>query len=330
MQPPPIDFVLLWVDGNDPEWQKLFFRYQEDAGDKRPLRFRDMGTLRYWFRGVEKFAPWVNKIYFVTCGQIPEWLNTAHPKLECVSHNQFIPEQYLPTFSSHTIELNLHRLPGLSEQFVYFNDDMFLVGKTQPEDFFVHGLPCDEAVMKYHMPVRYPLFIVPIANASLLNRHFRIREVMLRHFGKFFSPKYRASDVLKNIKHFTGLYIPGFRSAHLHSSLLKSVFEEIWAVEPELLDAVCRHRFRDPSDINQWAVQDWQRCTGRFYPRRYPGSVFHIRSTEDANDAVKAITDSRDKVICLNDEVLENFEQVKSEFQRAFERLLPQKSSFER
>lgn len=137
MRKDTIDFVLIWVDGNDPKWQTIFMKYKENDGDKRPLRFRDMGTLRYWFRGVEKFAPWVNKVYFVTCGQRPNWLNTANPKLVCVRHDEFIPEKYLPTFSSHTIEFNLHRIPGLSEQFVYFNDDMFLIRETYRKDFFV-------------------------------------------------------------------------------------------------------------------------------------------------------------------------------------------------
>ena len=330
MQNGSIDFVLLWVDGNDPEWQKLFFKYQAETGDKRPLRFRDMGILRYWFRGVEAYAPWVNKVYFVTCGQIPDWLNTANPKLVCVNHDQFIPEQYLPTFSSHTIELNLHRIPGLSEQFVYFNDDMFLVGETRQTQFFIRGLPCDEAIMEYHMPERYPLFMSPIANAALLNFHFQKREVLRRYFGKFFSPRYRATDLLKNIKHSTGRYIPGFRSPHLYSNFLKSTFEEVWAAEPELLDGVCRHRFRDLTDVNQWVLQDWQRCTGRFYPRRYPGTPFFIRSVEDVRDAFKFVTDSKAKIICLNDEVLEDFEQVKTELQRAFHGLLSQKSSYER
>ncbi len=330
MRKDTIDFVLIWVDGNDPKWQTIFMKYKENDGDKRPLRFRDMGTLRYWFRGVEKFAPWVNKVYFVTCGQRPNWLNTANPKLVCVRHDEFIPEKYLPTFSSHTIEFNLHRIPGLSEQFVYFNDDMFLIRETYRKDFFVRGLPCDKAVMSYNMPVQQPLFLMPIANAALLNRHFHKKTIMLRYFDRFFSPKYGMADIFKNIKHFTGTYIPGFHSAHLPNSFSKSTFDEVWAVEPELLDSVCSHRFRAQSDINQWALQGWQYCTGRFYPRRYPGQCFYIRTKEDAGLAAKAITDSRYKMICLNDEVTENFERVKLEFHNAFEKLLPEKSHFER
>lgn len=324
----PIDFVLLWVDGDDPEWQKLFLKYKGADGDSRPLRFRDMGLLRYWFRGVEKFAPWVNKIYFVTCGQRPEWLNTAHPKLVCVTHDEYIPKEYLPTFSSHTIELNLHRISKLSQQFVYFNDDMFFTRETQSKDFFVKGLPCDQAIMEYTIPSEYPFFLVPVANASLLNRNFSKKEVMLRHFGKFFSHKYRL-EVLKNIKHFTGKNIPGFHSTHLPNSFLRSTFDEVWAAEQELLDEVCRHRFRAYSDVNQWAIQGWQRCTGRISPQRYKGKCFYIWSVAELENAVKAITDQKYKMLCLNDNLAENFEQAKAKLQSAFEQILPQKSAFE-
>lgn len=98
-------------------------------------RFRDYDTFKYWFRAIEKNATWVNRIYLVTCGHLPKWLNVQHPKLTVVKHSDFIPEAYLPTFSSDTIALNLHRIKGLSENFVYFNDDMFLINPTKSTDF---------------------------------------------------------------------------------------------------------------------------------------------------------------------------------------------------
>ena len=99
----PIDFVLLWVDDSDPEWRKLRKQYSPDSDflvDDSEARYRDWETLKYWFRGVEKFAPWVNKIYFVTCGHVPSWLNLDAEKLVHVKHEDYIPKEYLPTFSS--------------------------------------------------------------------------------------------------------------------------------------------------------------------------------------------------------------------------------------
>ena len=120
-----IDFVIPWVDGSDPEWLAEKRIYKPDMPDDA-VRYRDWDILRYWFRGVEKYAPWVNKIHFITWGHLPEWMNPECKKLNIVNHRDYIPEKYLPTFSSHTIELNIHRIKGLSQQFIYFNDDTIL------------------------------------------------------------------------------------------------------------------------------------------------------------------------------------------------------------
>ena len=108
----PIDFVIIWVDGSDPEWRAVKNQYVPKAigEDDQEVRYRDWDNLQYWFRGVEKYTPWVNKIHFVTWGHLPKWLNVNHPKLHIVNHKDYIPEEYLPTFNSHTIEMNLHRI----------------------------------------------------------------------------------------------------------------------------------------------------------------------------------------------------------------------------
>ncbi len=144
-----IDFVLPWVDGSDKDWLALKYKYLESANSisnnpeaNADNRYRDYGLLRYWFRAVERFAPWVNRVFFVTCGQKPDWLDESHPKLRLVNHKDYIPTDYLPTFQSNTIELNLHRIPDLSEQFVLFNDDTFLLRPVKPEFFFPKRLAC--------------------------------------------------------------------------------------------------------------------------------------------------------------------------------------------
>ena len=143
-----IDFVITWVDGSDPIWfqekQKIFKKAVGAVDtDDRSERYRDWGILKYLFRSIEKFAPWVNNVYFVTCGHLPEWLNTECSKLQIVSHKDFIPQKYLPTFNSHPIEWNFHRIKNLSEHFVYFNDDIFLLQPIEPTDFFRDGKPVD-------------------------------------------------------------------------------------------------------------------------------------------------------------------------------------------
>ena len=127
-----IDFVMTWVDNNDPEWQISYNQYKSNNNkqDVGIVRYRDWENLKYWFRGIEKFAPWVNKVHLVTCGHKPSWLNVQAEKLNFITHSDYIPKEYLPVFSSHPIEIHLHRIPGLSDRFVYFNDDIFLINKT--------------------------------------------------------------------------------------------------------------------------------------------------------------------------------------------------------
>ncbi|MDE5834264.1 MAG: Stealth CR1 domain-containing protein [Ruminococcus sp.] len=324
-----IDFVLIWVDGNDSKWQKEYRKYKNEDGDQSATRFRDMGTLQYWFRGVERFAPWVNKIYFVTCGQRPEWLNVKHPKLICVDHKDFIPEQYLPTFSSHCIELNIHRIKGLSEHFVYFNDDTFIVSPMHKEDFFKNGLPCDSAVINYAAPRNEPINLVPFVNTALINRHFTKSEVIKKNFSKFYTPIY-GKYLIKNIQFAVGKWFPGFKYFHQPSSFLKTVFEEVWQAEPEKLNETSMHKFRVLTDVNQWLMQDWQICTGRFSPRDPNIGYYGTVSTpESLRDSLQAIKSRKYKLVCPNDAGYQDFDEFRSLLIKALDELMPKKSKFE-
>lgn len=145
-----IDFVITWVDGADPAWRKEKAGYAPSAqNDDREERYRDWDLLRYWFRGVEAFAPWARKIHFITWGHLPPWLNTEHPKLHVVRHEDYIPKKFLPVFNSNVLEIYMHKIEGLSEHFVYFNDDMFLIRNVKKELFFHNGKPCDMLLFRY-------------------------------------------------------------------------------------------------------------------------------------------------------------------------------------
>ena len=105
MMTPQIDFVVTWLDSSDPEWQKSFEQYSPHAkGDKNAARFRNLNCFRYWFRAVETYAPWVRKIFLITNGTFPDWINKNHPKLVLVKHEDFMPKECLPTFNSCAID----------------------------------------------------------------------------------------------------------------------------------------------------------------------------------------------------------------------------------
>ncbi|KAK8733624.1 hypothetical protein OTU49_006396 [Cherax quadricarinatus] len=110
----------------------------EDHGKEVDVnRFEDNEELRYSLRSLEKYAPWVRRIYLVTNGQIPYWLNLDHPRLMIITHEEIFPNvSHLPSFSSPAIESHIHRIPGLSEHFLYLNDDVMLGSEVWPEDFY--------------------------------------------------------------------------------------------------------------------------------------------------------------------------------------------------
>jgi hypothetical protein len=141
----PIDVVYLWVDGNDANWRArraaALAALSEDTGAAMALhanvegRFRDNQELRYSLRSLERFFPQHGHIYIVTDGQAPDWLRPSD-RLTLVDHRELIPAAHLPTFDSGHIESWIHHIPGLSERYFYFNDDVFLGAPLDPADWF--------------------------------------------------------------------------------------------------------------------------------------------------------------------------------------------------
>ncbi len=324
-----IDFVITWVDGNDRRWQGEKAKYKgEDHYNINNVRYRDWNLLHYWFRSVERYAPWVRKIHFVTCGQRPEWLNTLHPKLNMVNHSDYMKKEYLPTFSSHPIELNLHRIKGLTEKFVYFNDDIYVNAPVMPEDFFQQGLPCDSAILSPIKIERYGISNIILNNLRIINDSFDFKRNFKQNFPKWISPKYK-TQLLRTLLLLPWRFYLGFYEQHIAYSYLKSSFEEVWQKEEIDLHNICTHKFRDERDVNQWLIRYWQIASGRFIPRNVNiGKLFSLEKS--AQEACNEIKRHKYKLICINDsEKIENFEKVKCMVQEAFKEQYPRRSSYE-
>lgn len=330
-----IDFVIIWVDGNDPEWIREKNRYTPDATSKSSINlYRDWSNLQYWFRGVEKFAPWVRKIHFVTWGHVPEWLNLSHPKLNLVRHEDYIPRRYLPTFSSHSIELNLHRIEELSEHFVFFNDDIFIIDHVEPSDFFVSGLPCDEAVMCPLISKSVNQFDHILLNdIGLINQSFSKKDSWVRDRKKWLSRQFDLKTRMRNLlflKTFGDDY-PFFRTKHLPAPLLKSVLNEAWEVAGPYLSATSERKFRDVRDMNQYIFRFWQLVTGRFSPKNFEDFGKNFSLPRDRDRLFEAVKKQKYRLVCANDtEESTDFENMAHELIACFKEILPNKSSFER
>ena len=327
-----IDFVVTWVNMDDPEWQNEFSKYSGNKDNTKngvsKARFRDYGFLKYWFRGVEKFAPWVRKIHFVTSGQKPDWLDENNPKIHLVSHKDFIPAEFLPTYNSVVIERYMYRIPGLAEHFVYFNDDFFIINNINPKRFFRNGLPCDIAVFTYN-PSWSQWYVRIKNNIRLINRHFDKKEVMKRWHDKWFHKSYGSRARWNYLLHLYNKFIT-LRVPHNAQPYLKSTFEEVWAEESEELTRTSVNRFRALDDYTPELFRIWQICKGNFEPYNTYSDTKMFPLMVKSKKAVKAIYEQAYSLICLNDNVhIRNYDIVMQNLHDAFQSILPEKSSFE-
>lgn len=326
-----LDFVVLWVDGDDPAWREAFLKARREAGrdaDAAAIRYRDWETLRYWFRGVERFAPWVRKIHFVTWGHLPAWLDTSHPKLHIVRHEEYLPAEYRPTFNSNTLELNLHRIEGLADRFVLFNDDTFLTAACTERDFFRGGLPCDMARLSLVQAssVGHTIY----NNLALINA-CHPRKALNRHLGKWLAPGYGIGAILKTLSLMPWSFFPGFYDHHLPQPYLKSQFTRAWELWGGELDRSCHNTLRELSDLSHWLIRYDALCRGEFSPRNFRDSRLMNLDDRSLEACCEAVRTGRYRLLCLNDsEEVANFEYSKNRLKSAFEELLPEKSNYER
>ena len=228
----PIDLVYTWVDGSDPSWQADKQRYQQDLDDN-PLAsrrsahascYKSRDELLYSLRSVALYAPFVNRIHIVTAGQTPAWLNTGHPGINLVSHGDiFTDHAVLPTFNANAIESQLHHIPGLSEHFLYLNDDIFFGRQAAATDYFAR----DGKPVFYHSELDIP--DTPPANTDT---------------GYEWGIK-NARDLLQE-----EFELPRVKKLlHAPHVLRKSILEAIEARYPAAIGTTAANRFRQMTDV---------------------------------------------------------------------------------
>lgn len=139
----PIDMVYCWCDGNDPAFKdrrRFYLAKENGVYDRDSIgnhRFIDNEELKYSLRSLELYAPWINHIYIVTDRQIPKWLDLNNKRVTIIDHSEIMPREIIPCFNSVVIERYIVNIPGLSEFFLYGNDDMFFGRPISPNFFFL-------------------------------------------------------------------------------------------------------------------------------------------------------------------------------------------------
>ncbi|GAU70544.1 phosphotransferase [Streptomyces sp. NBRC 110611] len=280
----PIDVVYTWVDGTDPEWLARKEKVQaehgmlaaESAGSA--ARFRSRDELRYSLRSLDMHAPWVRNIYLVTDDQTPDWLDTDHPRVRVVSHREIFGDTgRLPSFNSHAIESRLHRIEGLSEHFLYFNDDVFVGRPMRPETFF-HGSGASKCFPSpTTVPAGDPSQDSDLVFAAAKNN----RALIEREFGK----------VLAN----TFLHAP--------HPLRRSVLQEIEERFPEETARTAAAQFRErgdlaiPSSLHHW----YGLFTGRTMPGGISSAFVNVGLRDHHVRLHRLLATRSHDVFCIND-----------------------------
>lgn len=292
-----MDAVITYVNGLDPVWQDEYS--SAVGGEVLSKRYRDWGTLKCLLRGIERHIPSVKNVFLVVSGetQVPDWIDRSVVRV--VLHKDIIPERFLPTFNSTTIEMFLHRIPGLSEEFLYFNDDMFPVADCSHEDFFRDG----KAVIGF-----------------------------ARHLvaGGKYKKRVRNSDrqARKALGMRPGLFF--VRPQHTCSPMLRSESEAVYAFSQDIIFKVVS-RLRTTSNFNQYLFLDYLYYQGKTVPGKISNK--HLSpAVHSPETIVSNILDPKTKLLCINDVSMsdEDFERYRSAVLDAFGKHFPEVSRFEK
>ena len=280
-----IDIVYLWVDGNDPAWrhkrrqavQQLSPRAQRNKAPHANVegRFRDNDELRYSLRALETYFPQHGHVYVVTDNQAPAWLR-SHQRLSVIDHRALLPARALPTFDSGNIESYIHRIPGLSERYFYFNDDVFLGAPVHVDVWFweggIYAAWSDDAAVS-----QGPL----TAHGSALENACR-RSIQWLDAALAVQPAAATAR--------SSAYAHTFRTfAHAPRPMLKSMLFELEGIAPDLFDAVRSTTFRawDKPTVVSDFVMRWALAHGRARVRDYR----HLHLASGAADSSAGLHD---------------------------------------
>ena len=231
-----IDLVYLWVDGNDPDW---IARHNAFTGNTQATtavdckgRYFNNNELMYSLRSVDMYAPWIRRIFIVTDRQVPQWLDTSNPKIRIVDHSEILPDEAIPTFNSVVIEHNLHRIPGLSEHFLYANDDTFINRPVSPADFFA---PDGQPLIRLNQR--------PFRKLYLLYR----KTVMKKPLTNYNLTIHRAASLVESK---LGKYIGG-KPHHNIDAYCKSEYSHIAEVFSDEIKPTLANHIRSDNDIQR-------------------------------------------------------------------------------
>jgi hypothetical protein len=311
----PIDVVYAWVDGDDPVWQEKQEQVRAQLEGRTvdfhptsiaPGRFRSRDEIRYSLRSLQMFAPWVRNVYIVTDDQVPEWLDTSAPGLCVVDHRELFKGALLPTFNSHVISSYLHRIEGLSEHFLYLNDDVLFGRAVGPQHFFT---PAGQARV-FPSTTRRPFGEASADHALQVHVAQNIRRILEREYGVTISRAVQHTPV-----------------ALLRSELAR--LEDIFAEE---FARTRRSQFRSEADIAPGLLfHYYSQIVGVGVASKIDYKYVNVGDSQQEAGLRTLLRRRHKDVFCLNDSVVPGKTPSSDAVVREFlENYLPVRSTFER
>ena len=292
-----MDIVITYVNGLDPVWQADYEKYTNQPVLEK--RFRDWGTLRYLFRGIAENMPFIRKVHLVVSheSQVPEWVNRE--EVHIVLHKDIIPAEFLPVFNSNPIEMHLHRIKDLDEEFLYFNDDVFPMLECKKGDFFRDG--------KCFLGMSHHLFAWDMFKKICRNSDRMARRALNKKQSCVF-----------------------LRPQHTCTPMFKSECMEVYSKMPAEIAKTTASRIRDEKNLTQYLFLDYMYLKGRLINKRMSKKHFSL-GLVSGKLLHKFITKPSHKFVCINDVKLsdERYTELRKTLLDAFEERFPQKSKYE-
>ena len=305
-----IDAVILWVDGSDENHKKKLSQYVENKSllsSKGFLtRFEEVNEIEYCIKSIRKFAPYIKTIYVVTDEQTPSFLrknpdNHEFQNIQIVDHKVIFKgyEAYLPTFNCFPIESLMYRIPKLAEHFIYFNDDMFLINETKPTDFFTEdGFPVLRGKWTNIENSKFKDFLKAIGLKKK-----RISKITYKKAQE------NSAEIL-GLKKYLKLN-------HTPFPIRKSVFEQYFEKNKDILMGNIMHRFRVPTFFMVQAHAAHLEIINKTYQLKKEYSLVHFGSTEKSLNWIKGklfIEQKKLKKLFLNIQSLDLYSDKKIKY----------------
>lgn len=306
-----VDIVVSYVYEHDKKWQQDFKYWKDkeilegkaDKNNRQAFgieRTREWDTFKYWFRGIEQNCPWVNKVFLLVQNKnhIPKWLNLNNPKIRVVFHEEYIPNELLPTFNAMPIGFYTSNIKDLSENYIICDDDYYFLNKIEKDRFFKKNKPVHP-----NNQVKYELFY----NGAVNGVFFDILNNNLEFEKRF-----------KKIKY--GIYhLPEARKKSFEQKIIKDY-------EKEILEHFTVSKFRNSHNLCGYMFNDLL----KIFNEAYIDDPYKNCSYCALTSKVDFKEYENKDIVCFNDtEILDDYNLTKKKFKVFLEKKFPNKSSYE-